>query len=124
MSVFGAPGDGAGGGFGINITPIMGANGAIEGIQVGTWKDARAALSGAAKESFAGMKASARQSMADTTHAFEHGAASATRGIQRGASAAAHGMSDAAHAVAVSAHNAKVRAARGLAAAAAEDLEK
>ena len=33
MSVFGAPGDA---GFGIHITPIIGANGVLEGVHIGT----------------------------------------------------------------------------------------
>jgi len=65
MSVMGAPGDTN---FGINITPIIGANGQLEGIHIGTpavgamsFKDMRASASQAARD----MRASASQAARD-----------------------------------------------------------
>jgi hypothetical protein len=117
MSVFGP-------GMELHITPMIGANGVVEGIHFGgPWDDARQAVSSAAQQSMREMKESAAKKAA----AARRLAVSAAHGIEHGASAAAHsighGASAAAHRVETAAHNAKVRAARSLVNTANEELE-
>ena len=60
MSVFGAPGAGEGGGFGIHITPLIGPNGELHGISIGSASQDLAEQSRQAAESAAAAKAKAR----------------------------------------------------------------
>jgi len=83
MSVMGAPGDSN---FGIHVTPIVGANGQLEGIHIGTpavgamtFKELRAAAAESASQKAREMRASAAAS-----------ARSAASSVARGASAAGH----------------------------------
>jgi hypothetical protein len=93
MSVMGAPGDTN---FGINITPIMGANGQIEGIHIGP--PAVGAMS------FAELRKAAAESAAESAREMRDKAAASARaaasGVARGASAAGRFAATKANAVA------------------------
>ncbi len=93
MSVMGAPGDTN---FGINITPIMGANGQIEGLHIGP--PAVGAMS------FAQLRAAAAESATESAREMRAKAAASARaaaaGVARGASAAGRFAADKANSVA------------------------
>lgn len=97
MSVFGAPGAGEGGGFGIHITPLVGATGQLEGIHVGppavgamTFAELRAAAAESAAQKARELRASAVKNASAASHYAAKKASAAAHFAAEEASAAGH----------------------------------